>query len=501
MKKNKIISLFFILVILLSVSCSKEEKDIEIIDDVVRINIASEPDSLDPWLSAAVDTKAIFNNVFEGLMNFDYDGSLYPAIAKEVNINDNQDEYTFLLRDNVYFHNGEQLTSEDVVYTYDNLMHMSGDIANSAAYSGIKSIEAIDDFSVKFILDKPSSAFLSTATIAITPKGYENQATTPIGTGPYKFIEYIPSQKVVLERFDDYYNKERMPTIKTAEVYIISDEASVVSALKSNQLDIAIISSDNAKLLEEDYKIDSSPMNMVILWALNNESEPLNNEKVRLALNLLVNRNDIIDGVFGGYGTPLYTNFSPVMDFYYNHDLDNYFERDLEKAKELLIEAGYEDGFDLEITVPSNYYQHVNSAQIIASEAEKININISIKSVEWGTWLEEVYTDRNYQSTVIGLAGKIDPNDILSRYETTYKRNFINYSNSEYDKLIQLAAKSVDEEERADLYKKAQLILSETSASVWLCDPNNTAAMRNDLVGYKYYPAGLIDFASMYYEK
>ncbi len=497
--KNRIFLILIIISLLIFFSgCKGESEDTT---DIVRVNIASEPDSLDPWLSAAVDTKAIFNNVFEGLMKFDSDGSLYPAIAQSFEVNDAQDVYTFKLRDNVYFHNNEHLTSDDVLYTYENLMNMSGDIANAAAYSGIKNIEALDDYTVKFTLEEPSSAFLSTTTIAVLPRGYDQQATKPIGCGPYKFVEYIPSQKVVLERFDDYYNKDRFPTIKTAEVYIISDEASVVSALKSNQLDLATVSSDNAKLLENDFKVVSSPMNMVILWALNNDRAPFDNEKVRLALNLMVNRADIIDGVFGGYGTELHTNFSPVMDFYYNHDLDNYYKRDLAKAKQLLEEAGYGDGFEMEITVPSNYYQHVNSSQILASEAEALNIKVNIKNVEWGTWLEEVYTNRNYQSTIIGLAGKIDPNDILSRYETTYKRNFINYSNPEYDKIIEEAAKTVDENKRAQLYKEAQKILSDTSASVWLCDPNNTAVMRKDLVGYKYYPAGLIDFASLRYDK
>jgi peptide/nickel transport system substrate-binding protein len=476
-------------------------KDTTAQTDVIRVNIASEPDSLDPWLSAAVDTKAIFNNVFEGLMKFDSTGDLYPAIAKNIIINETQDVYTFELRDNVYFHNDKHLTSDDVVYTYENLHTMSGDIANSASYSGIEKVEALDDYTVRISLEKPSSAFLSTTTVAILPRGYDKQSTFPIGTGPYKFVEYQPSQKVVLERFDKYYNEDKMPEIKTAEIYIISDEASVVSALKSNQLDLAIISSENAKILEDQFKIDSSPMNMVVLWALNNNEPPFDNEKVRLALNLMVNRDDIVDGVFGGYATKLYTNFSPIMKHYYNEELDNYYQRDLDKAKALLKEAGYEDGFEIDITVPSNYYQHVNSAQIISSEAEKLNIKVNIINVEWGTWLEEVYTNRNYQSTIIGLAGKIDPNDILSRYETSYKRNFINYSNPQYDEVIEAAAKTVDDDKRVALYREAQQILSDTSASVWLCDPNNTAAMRTDLVGYEYYPAGLIDFSAMRYEK
>jgi peptide/nickel transport system substrate-binding protein len=498
MRRKLFICLLLIVSLVFFIGCKKERA---VDNDIIRINIASEPDSLDPWLSAAVDTKAIFNNVFEGLMKFDSTGNLYPAIAKNLIVNKKQDVFTFEIRDNIYFHNGDHLTSDDVLYTYENLANMSGDIAASARYSSIKSVKAIDKYTVEILLDHPSSAFLSTTTIAVLPRGYENQATKPIGCGPYKFVEYKPSQKIVLERFEDYYNKDNFPKIKTAEVYIISDEASAVSALKSYQLDLALVSSENAALLEDEFKIDSSPMNMVVLWALNNDVPPFNNEKVRLAFNLMVNRDDIINGVFGGYATKLHTNFSPIMSHYYNEELDGYFERNLEKAKQLLKEAGYENGLEIDITVPSNYYQHVNSAQIIASEAAKLNVKVNIINVEWGTWLEKVYTNRDYQSTVIGLAGKIDPNDILSRYETSYKRNFINYSNIEYDRVIAAAAKSIDDSERVELYKKAQRILSETSASVWLCDPNNTTAMRKDLVGYKYYPAGLIDFAAMSYEK
>lgn len=495
--KNRILMSFLIIGVLVFIpSCNKEPQE----RDSIRVNMQSEPDSLDPWLSTAVDTKAIFNNVFEGLMKFDSEGALYPAIAKKIEVNENQDVYTFYIRDNIFFHNDKHLTSDDVVYTYENLQNMGGDIAHSASYSGIKSVEAIDEFTVKITLENPSSAFLSTTTIAVVPRGYDKQATSPVGSGPYRFVEYKPSQKIVLEKFDNYYNKEMMPEIKRAEVFIISDEASVVTALKSNQLDLAFISSENAKLLEEDFKIESSPMNMVVLWALNNDEPPFDNEKVRLAFNLMVNRDDIINGVFGGYATPLHTNFSPVMKHYYNEELDDYYKRDLDKAKELLEEAGYGEGLEIDITVPSNYYQHVNSAQIIASVSEELNVKVNIINVEWGTWLEKVYTNRDYQSTIIGLAGKIDPNDILSRYATTYKRNFINYSNEEYDRVIDDAAQTTDDAKRVLLYRRAQEILSEESASVWLCDPNNTAAMRKDLVGYRYYPAGLIDFSAMKYD-
>ncbi|MDO4294699.1 MAG: ABC transporter substrate-binding protein [bacterium] len=467
----------------------------------VRINTYSEPDSLDPWMSAATDTESIFLNVFEGLVGFDEEGAVTAKLAKDWVISEDNLTYTFHLRDDVTFHNGKPLTAEDVIYTYENLAGLNGREAISSKFQVIESIEAEDDYTVSMHLSEVNAAFLEFTKVAVLPKDYSEQATAPIGTGPFRFVEYVPGQRVVLEKNEDYYDKEHMPSIDRAEVYIMTDESAVVTALQSGQLDAANVSPENAAVLEGDFDIYTSPQNMVQIFALNNTVEPFTDKRVRQALSYVVDKQQIIDGAFGGYATMLYSNFSPVMGVYYNDQLADVYSVNIEKAKELLTEAGYPDGFSMVIKVPANYRQHVDTAQILAEQLKQVNVQVEIQPIEWGTWLEDVYTNAQYQATIVGLTGKLDPNDILGRYTSGYKKNFFKYSNPDYDALIDKALQTTDEAERAEYYKECQRILTEDAAAIWTCDPNLTIACRKDLKGYTFYPIGFIDFSKMYYEE
>ena len=165
-----------------------------------------------------------------------------------------------------------------------------------------------------------------------------------------------------------------------------------------------------------------------------------------------------------------------------------------------MAEAGYADGFDITITVPSNYQKHIDTAQILIEQLKEIQVNATIQLVEWAAWLEDVYTNAQYETTIIGLTGKLDPNDVLGRYASDYAKNFFKYSNSEYDELI-TEALTASEEDRISIYKECQKILTEDAAAVWICDPNQVLAVRSDLKGYTFYPVGYIDFSKLYYEK
>lgn len=469
-------------------------------EKVVRINVGSEPDSLDPWMSAATDTEAIFMNVFEGLVRFDEAGSIIPGLAESWDISDDSLTYTFHLRKNVTFHNGSPMTAEDVIYTYENLSGLNGEKAISSKFSSITNLEAPDDYTVVMTLSDVNAAFLQFNKIAVLPKGYEEQAAAPVGTGPFRFVEYVPGQKVVLEKNTEYYDESHMPMIDRAEIYIMTDESAVVTALQSGQLDIAGVSAENAEILSGEFDIYNSPQNMVQIFALNNSVKPFDNVKVRQAISYVIDKQQVIDGVFGGYATELYSNFSPVMGTYYNDQLADTYTVDIEKAKELLTEAGYGDGFSMTITVPANYQKHIDTAQIIVEQLKQVNITAEIQLIEWAAWLEDVYTNAQYQTTIVGLTGKLDPNDVLGRYTTTYAKNFFKYANPAYDGLIEKAIKETDETVRAEYYKECQKILTEDAAAVWICDPNLTVASRKDLKGYTFYPVGFMDFSKMYYE-
>lgn len=467
---------------------------------VVRTNISSEPDSLDPWKSAATDTEAIFHNVFEGLMLYDSTGAIIPGLASGLDISDDGTTYTFHLRQDVTFHNGKHFSSEDVLYTYNNLTGMHGEKAVSSKFSLVSTIKAPDANTFIVTLSRPSAAFLPLTVIPVLPEGYDEQVTHPVGTGPFRFVEYTPGQRVVLERNENYYEPSRMPKITRAEIYIMTDDAAVVSALRSGQLDLASVSADNAKILEEAFTVSRSPQNMVQIFALNNSVKPFDDVRVRQAVNYALDKQDVIDGVFGGYATELYSNFSPVMRVYYNDQLSGYYLTDKDKARQLLSEAGYPNGFEMTITVPGNYQAHVDTAQIFAEQLQDVGVKATIQPIEWATWLDTVYTKAQYQSTIIGLTGKLDPNDVLVRYSTPYKLNFFKFSDARYDQLIAQAAVETDDEKRIAMYKECQKILTEKAAAVFVCDPNLVVASRKDLKGYTFYPVGFMDFSKLYYQ-
>ena len=496
--------LIFLFTVLLAVSCSKsdggESPSSYVQPSLVRLTMPSEPDSLDPYISTASDTEAVMHNVYEGLVLFNEDGEIIPGLAESWQISDDGLEYTFHLRDDVTFHNGKHFSSEDVAYSYGLLSGLTTGTPLSSRFSIITAIDTPDDYTVTFHLSAANAAFLEATRIAVIPSGYIDSATSPVGTGPYKFVEYVPGQRIVLEKNDLYYDSSREGKIERAEVYIMTDESAIVTALQSGQLDMAQVTGMDAEILERDFTIHSNPQNMVCLFALNNAIPPFNDIRVRQAINYAVNKEDIINGAFDGYATRLDSNFSPVMGLYYNSDVENYYPYDPAKAKELLAEAGYERGFSFTITVPANYQQHVSTAQIIAEELKAVGIDARLQLVEWGAWLEDVYTNGNYETTVVGLTGKLDPSEILVRFVSDYSRNFFHYDNSEFDTLIEEAMVESDESERIRLYKECQMILTEDAVCVWTCDPNLVIATRKDLKGYKAYPLTFTDISALYYE-
>lgn len=466
---------------------------------VVRLNIGSEPDNLDPWLSAASDTEAIFHNVFEGLVLFDETGAIVPGLAESWTISEDGMTYTFSLRKDVVFHNEKPFLAEDVVYTYESLAGLNGKEALTSKFKKLTAVNAVNDYTVEMTLSEPDAAFLQLTRVAVLPVGYEEQATAPVGTGPYVFEEYVPGLKVVLERNEAYYEEERAGSIDVAEIYIMTDESAVLTALESDQLDAGIVYADSAEYLNGDFTVYSSPQNMVQLFALNNTVEPFDDIRVRQALEYAIDKEEIVEGVFAGYATPLYSNFSPVMSYYYNDELSEVYTYDVEKAKELLKEAGYEDGFSFKISVPSNYQKHMDTAQVIIQQLKAIGVSAEIEPLEWGQWLEQVYTNANYETTIVGLTGKLDPNDILGRYVSDYAKNFMGYQNAEYDALIE-EAKTADEERRVELFRECQRVLTEDAAAVWISDPHQVVVTKSSLKGYTFYPVSFIDLSKLYFE-
>lgn len=483
-------------VLFCSVSCAQKKASA----DVLRMNISSEPDSFMPWKSSAADTKAILYNIFEGLTMFDTSGAIQPCLAERYSVSPDGLKYVFNIRTDVYFHNGKKLTGADVLYTYKNLAGLDGLAPKSDEMQIIKNAYLEDDYTFAVELKHPSASFLTFAIQPVLQEGYDKNETAPVGTGSYQFSEYSIHQKVVLTKNDAYWNKEKQPHIKTIELYIMSDEAALLSALQSGQLDIAqLLNGANAKALSKKFDFISYPQNMVQILAMNNGREPFTDWRVRKAVSLAIDKHEIIEGALNGLGTELYSNFSPVLKTFYNDELSDINPHDIKKAAALLKEAGYENGFQFTLTVPSNYTAHVDTAQIIAKQLEKIGITAKIEETEWASWLSDVYSDKKYDATVIAFGGKLEPNEILKRYVSTYSKNFVGFKNSGFDECFSKALVELDEEKRISLYKQCQKILAEECPCVFISDPNNCILKNKNAQGFEYYPVTFYDFSKMYF--
>ncbi len=474
------------------------EETVDIVQEIV-VTMPSEIDSLDPMNSAATDTSAILRNIFDSLIAFDTKGEMIANIAELPEISEDGLTYTFTIKQGITFHNGQALTSKDVLYSYNKYTGLGGeDAISSTLQKTIKSITAPDDYTIIMELNAPDAAFLTKCTHYIVQDGYMDNATAPIGTGPYKFVSYTQGESLNLEINENYStNSDVTPTIDKIEVKIMTDSNASLMALMAGTVDKTTIVSQNIEQLSEDFTVLNNPQNMVQVFALNNEVEGLNDVNVRKAINLALNKQEIIDFTMGGYGTQVETFLSPAMGVYYNTEIPAH-TQDIEMAKSLLEQAGYADGFTFTVKVPSNYQVHVDTAQVIKDQLASANITMEIELIEWASWLEDVYTDRDYEATIVGHTGKLDPQDFLNRFDSTYARNYFNFSNERYDELIKLATSTTNDEERIAYYNECQQILVDEVAAVYIQDPNAIVAVNKRLEGVEIYPVSYQDFASLY---
>lgn len=465
----------------------------------VTVLILQDLDFLDPHQAVAAGTNEVLFNLFEGLLKPNEKGELLPALAESYDVSPDGLTYTFKIRGGVKFHNEQTLTSADVKYSYARLAGLDTGKPLQAAFDGVKSVEAPDDATVTITLKARNSSFLTALTAAVIPSGYQDSNKNPVGTGPFKFKSYTPGQGLVVDKFADYWQKG-VPSLDEVEFRIITDPQAGLLALKSGEVDIyPRIGTEQLEEVSKDFNTISVPQNLVQLVVLNNDRKPFNDVRVRQALNYAINKDEIIEGVALGKGTKLGSNLSPVLAKYYQDGLDDTYKTDLEKAKSLLKDAGYPNGFETTLSVPSNYQFHVDTAQVVVAQLEQIGVKVKIEPVEWAVWLDRIYKGRDYDSTIIGLDGRLDPYQILNKYLSDSPNDFFNYKNPEFDSTLQAAVAETDDSKRVDLYKKAQTILTQDAAAIYIMDPNTNIALNKKLAGYKTYPLYVQDLSSVYF--
>lgn len=467
----------------------------------ITIGIPQDLDSLDPNKAVAAGTKEILFNVYEGLVKPDAQGNIIPAVASEYSVSEDGLTYTFTLRDGIKFHTGDAVTVDDIVYTLKKCGDTSAGDAIIPALADV-TIEAPDASTVVITLKEANSdllANLASVTASIVPANNEDLENGPIGTGPYMYVSRSPQENVILTRFDGYWGDQAH--IKDITLKVLSDPDSYVMNLNGGSVDMLarVNSTQAAELDSTQFEVLEGTMNLVQALYLNNSVEPLDNELVRQALCYAVNPQEIMDFMADGKGTEVGTSMTPAFKKYFIPELNDTYNQDIEKAKALLTEAGYPNGFEFTITVPSNYTQHVDTATVIAEELKAINVTANIKTVEWETWLSEVYANRNYEATVIGLeASTLTARALLERFTSTASNNFTLYSNKEYDEAFAKAIATTDDAEQTQYYKECETILNKTAANVYIQDIVELVALNKKYAGYEFYPLYVQDLAKLY---
>ena len=468
----------------------------------ITVGIAQDlDDSLDPHQTVAAGTREVLFNIFEGLVKPNSDGEMIPAVAEKYTLSEDGTTYTFTLREGVKFHNGQTVTAEDVVYSINRCAAVPEGQEKPlvAAFSAVKSVEALDEKTVAVTIAQRDLEFISYMTAAIIPADYENQDTAPVGTGPFRFVSRTPQQDFVMERFADYWGA---PAWLDKVTYKICENAdALVMNLNGGSIDLcAHLTSAQASQLNQNFQVLEGTMNLVQAIYLNNQAKPFDNQLVRQALCYAIDRQGIMDMVADGHGTAVGSSIYPAFTKYFLPELVDKYPHDVAKAKELLAQAGYPDGFDMTISVPNNYQPHMDTAEVVAEQLREAGIRVTIQPVEWSTWLDTIYNGRQFQATVVGVdAANMTARAMLERFTSDYGKNFINYNNPAYDALFQKAINAQDEAGQTDLYKQMETMLADTAANVYIQDLCDLVAMRQDLGGLKFYPIYVLDLSTVYF--
>ena len=469
----------------------------------VTVGIATDVASLDPHYATTGDTRAVMFNMFEGLVKASPEGGVIPAVASDYEVSSDGLTYTFTLREGVTFHNGQPVTAEDVVYSLKRAAGSENDgTALISAFSNMKAVEADEDGHVILTLNAPGLEFInSVASASIIPADSgAGIGSDPIGTGPFKFVSYSPQDNLVMEKYDGYWGEKAH--LDQVTFRFIGEINTMVMGLQSGTLDLVTkLPASYLSAVEGSFTVLSDTMKLVVALYLNNDVKPLSDPRVRQAMYYAIDVDELNLFMCDGRGVPTGTSMYPAQKRYFIPELAETYPHDVERAKALLAQAGYPDGFDLTIIAPSDYDQYVQGAEVLAEQLKQIGVNVKVELTPFDNWTADVYRGRNFEATICAIASNdMSAREMLERYTSDASKNFINFDHEEYDQVVAQAKATLDPEEQIALYKRAEEILNEEAASLWLMDMNELVVLNPALDGYTFYCTYVLDMSTVYYK-
>ena len=420
----------------------------------ITLAMQLEPPHLDPTSAAAgaIDS-VLYSNVFEGLTRFASDGSIIPGLAQSWEISDDGLTYTFKLAEGVSFHDGTSMDAEDVKFSLDRARAEDSANAQKALFGSIAEVEAVDASTVKITLSAPNGSLLFNLAwgdaVIVAPESIENIKQAPVGTGAFKFANWVQGDNITLERNPDYWGTPAK--LDKVTFKFISDPTAAFAAVMAEDVDVfaGYPAPENVPQFEADARFQVIVGNTEgeTILSTNNKMPPFDNVKVRAALAHAIDRQAIVDGAMFGLGTPIGTHFAPHHPDYVDLTAESAY--DPEKAKALLAEAGFGDGFTTTLKLPPPSYAR-RGGEIIAAQLREVGIQTEITNLEWAQWLEEVFKGKDYGLTIVSHT---EPMDIGIYARPDY---YFQYDDAEFQAMNTALEAEADVAKRSELLDKMQ---------------------------------------------
>ncbi|MDQ0156179.1 ABC transporter substrate-binding protein [Robertmurraya andreesenii] len=476
--------------------------------------------SLDPATTTEGEAFKVTQNLYETLINFGpQDTEIHPGLATEWEQSEDGLKHTLKLREGVKFHDGTDFNADAVVFNFERWKSGTGEefpYYSSQFGDRIAEVKAVDEYTVEFTLTAPIAPFYKN--LAMSPFGIaspaaveqhgENFFKNPVGTGPFKFKEWKENDRITIVKNEEYW-QEGLPKLDEVIFRVIPENSARLNALMSGEVDLidGVNFSDKETIDgNPDLQVFERPSLNIGYLGLTSTRKPLDNKLVRQALNYAVNKQALIDAFYAGAAEPAINPMPPVVAGY-NPDVKDY-DYNPAKAKELLAEAGYPDGFEMELwamPVPRPYMPEGQKvAEALQNMFAEIGVKAEIVTYEWGTYLDKA-ANGEADTFLLGWTGDNGDADnflyVLLDEDSIGSNNYSYYKNAEVHELLLKAQASPDQAEREELYKQAQVIIKDDAPWIPLVHSTPLLAGRSDISNFLPHPTGSDLLSSVEYTK
>ena len=479
----------------------------------LRVGIGVDADTLDPAGQTTTTISNIIRLIAEPLFITSPNGTIVPVLADSYNVSSNGTVYTIKLKKGIKFQDGEPLNSEAVKFTLERILDPNVKVPSRGNFLLIDHVEAVDEYTVNIYLKKPFAPFLGVLTSAyiIAPNATKQLgdkiANNPagIGTGPYMFKEWVKGDHITLVANPNYWNGT--PYFSQMIFKVVPDASTREAMLLSGDLDLIIQPppSDLASLSSRgDVKVSWTISTREMYIGINTQYGPLNDTRVRQALNYAIDKDSLIKYVLFGLGSP---EDSILPPFVLGHIAVGPYQYDPQKAKQLLAQAGYPNGFSVTLITPNGRYLFdTQVAETIAQYLRDIGIQVNVRTYDWPTYVSTILAPLNkteLQLFLLGWSPSV-PDPYFYTFQLFHSSQFTPngfnnffYNNTEADKLLELGATTTDPQLRAQIYQNLTKIVWNDAPMIFLYYQGFVVAYRSTLSNVVLFPYEMVDFASI----